>query len=229
MPRASKAVGQLLKAGFAGILAVRRPRPIHPHGVALTGEMTWLGPSASGIRWVDEPPARPQAVIARASRSIGVPAPLPDIIGLALRFDTHGGVADLELASTGLAVPTRFSLFLHRSPSRARLTTLLPYRGAHGDLLIGATTLSPGDLPPAPEDLADALRRSPWRLRLLVARPLGRWHPFAEVSLSTAEPAGDSPVHFDAGRHMLPGASMPPWVWNAREPSYRLTRDRGSG
>jgi hypothetical protein len=228
MPRVSEAVGQALKGVFAGILAVRRPRPIHPQGVALAGEMRWLGPSQSGIRWIDDPPPQPQAVIARASRSIGVPPPLPDIVGLALRFDTPEGPADLELASTGLAVPTRFALYPHRSPSRARLTTLLPYRGSRGDLLLGAVTVSPDDLPLAPGDLAEALRHTPWRLRLLVARPAGRWHPFAEVDLRTAPPGGDSPVHFDGGAHMLPGATMPPWVWNAREPSYRLTRERGS-
>ncbi|NYF18343.1 hypothetical protein HDC37_003203 [Microbacterium sp. AK009] len=224
MDSLSRAVGRLLKTVFAGILALRHPRPIHPHGVALVGRSRWIGPSGSGIRWIDEAPTEPQVVTARASRSLGVPAPLPDIVGLAIRFHTPDGFADLELASTGLAVPTRFALRVHGSPSRARFTTLLPYRGVHGNVLVGAVTISPGDLPIDPGELAVALRKTPWRLRLLVARPSGRWHPFAEVELWSEEEGGDSPIHFDAGRHMLPGATMPAWVWNAREPSYRLTR-----
>ncbi|WJL97105.1 hypothetical protein QSU92_08070 [Microbacterium sp. ET2] len=220
----SLAVGQLLSRVFAGILVFRHPRPIHPHGVALFGQSHWIGSSGSGIRWIDEPPAEPQVVTARASRSLGVPAPLPDIVGLAIRFHTPEGFADLELASTGLGVPARFALRAHGSPSRARLTTLLPHHGAHGSVLIAAVTVSPGDLPVDLGELAAAVQQTPWRLRLLVARPAGRWHPFAELELRSAESGGDSPIHFDAGQHMLPGATMPTWVRNAREPSYRLTR-----
>jgi hypothetical protein len=226
MTGVSRVIGHILKGLFAGILAFRRPRPIHPHGVALVGHVRWIAESGSGVRWIDQSPASRQAVTARTSRSLGVPAPLPDVVGLALRFDTDEGPADLELASTGLSVPARFALLLHGSPSRARLTTLLPYRGEYGNVLLGAVTQAPLDLPVDPQELATALRETPWRLRLLVARPFGRWHPFAELDLRSLPSGEDSPIHFDAGRHMLPGAAMPAWVWNAREPSYRLTRRR---
>lgn len=218
--------GILLRGVFAALAVVRRPRPIHPHGVALHGTATWTGPSQSGIRWVDDPPAAPQRVTARTSRSIGLPAPAPDVVGLALRFETPDGDADLELASTGAGVPGRFLLTLHGSPSRAHLGTLLPYLGGRGPVLLAARTITPDDLPVDPHALAARLEREPWRLRLFVATPLGRWHPFAELELRAT--GTDTPTRFDAGRRLLPGARMPRWVRALRQPSYDVVQ-RGSG
>ena len=169
--------GRMLRAVFAGLLILRRPRPIHPHGVALTGTVRWLqGAGNAGLRWVDRPPpGSVQAVTARVSRSVGVPAPWPDIIGLALRFPTPTGSADLELASTGFGFPSRFWLAPGRSPSKARLTTLLPYKGAVGPVLIGARTIAPHTLPPALPDLHRALEEASWTLCLYHATPTGRW------------------------------------------------------
>lgn len=225
VPLASTLAGAALRGVFGLILLVRRPRPIHSRGVVLHGDLRWIGrPHASGIRWIDEPPAAPAAVTARVSRGVGLPEPLPDIIGLALRFDGDAGPADLELASTGFGVPSRFWLALQRSPSRARLGTLLPYRGDHGPVLIAARTIAPDGLPAEPGDLAGELERSTWRLRLYWGRPLSLWHPFAELELR--RPAGpvDRLLRFDAVRHPLPGARHYPWVRALRQPSYELAQ-----
>jgi hypothetical protein len=216
--------GRALRAGFAGILRVRRPRPIHPRGVELHGEATWLGPSVSGIRWIDDPPPGPRRVTGRASRSLGLPAPLPDIIGLALRFDGEADAVDLELASTGIGVPGRFTLRLHGSPSRAHLATLLPYLGDRGPVLLAARTISPADLPTALPPLATRLRDEPWRLRLFVAMPGGPWHPFAALELRATPDGRDTPMRFDAGRHLVPGSRLPRWVDAVRQPSYDLVQ-----
>ena len=52
MPPLASAAGSLLAQFFVALTRVRHPRPIHPHGVALAGEMRWLGASASGISWI---------------------------------------------------------------------------------------------------------------------------------------------------------------------------------
>ncbi|WP_019180728.1 hypothetical protein [Microbacterium yannicii] len=218
--RTSNAIGRALAAVFAGMLLVRRPRPIHPHGVELEGEISWLSRSQSGIGWIDDPAPEPERVVARASRSIGLPPPLPDIVGLALRIESRGQVADLELASTGAGVPGRFGLLLHRSPSRAHLGTLLPYVGDRGAMLIAARTISPHDLPTALPDLATRLRTDAWHLRLYAARLRGPWHPFADLELRATPGRADSPLRFDAGRRLLPGARLPEWVRAVRQPSY---------
>jgi hypothetical protein len=224
--------GRMLRAVFRGMLLLRRPRPIHPRGVVLRGTVRWIpGSARSGIDWIDlPPPGGEQAVAARVSRSVGLPAPSPDIIGLALRLDTPGGPADLELASTGSRFPSRFWLAPQRSPSRARLTTLFPYRGTEGAVLVGARTIAPANLPIAIPELAAALTDAPWRLRLYHATPRGRWHAFATVDLT--HPAGrpiDGDLRFDAARHLLPGAAAYEWSLRLREPSYRLVQGEGPG
>ena len=223
----SSTIGRALAAVFAGMLLLRRPRPIHPRGVELEGEITWSGTSQSGIRWIDDPPTEPERVVARASRSIGIPAPLPDVVGLALRIESGGEFADLELASTGVGVPGRFGLLLHRSPSRAHLGTLLPYVGDRGPILIAARTMTPLDLPTALPELATRLQTDAWHLRLYAARLRGPWHPFADVVLRTTPRRRDSPLRFDAGRRLLPGARLPEWIRAVRQPSYDRVQ-RGS-
>jgi hypothetical protein len=221
--------GGVLKAVFGAILLVRRPRPIHARGVVLSGEMTWLGTSiSSGISWVDDAPRAPVSVTARVSRSAGLPAPLPDVIGLALRVTTGEGSADLELASTGIGVPGRFMLVPRRSPSRATYGMLIPYRSSDGPILICARSVPDRRLPSDLPGIADALAVEPWRLRLYFARPTGLWHVFAEMTLQTSADQDDHALRFDAQRRAVPGAASYRWEWLARQPSYRLAQRRGT-
>lgn len=228
--------GRVLRALFAGILLLRRPRPIHVRGRMLDGHITWLsGAETSGIAWVDDAPSAPVAVVARLSRSVGLPWVLPDVIGLALRIDARDGPADIELASTGRGVPGRFVLAVHRSASPAWFGTLFPYRSTRGPVLLSARQVSDGTLP-ARGDLLDAvLTRGGWRLRLYHATPTGLWHPFADVSLRMRAGLDDDPgpdgaapdgagLRFDSVRNALPGAGTYPWVRSLRQPSYRLVQ-----
>jgi hypothetical protein len=224
-PVVSELAGHVLKAVFGTIMLVRRPRPIHARGIVLDGDIRWTeGAPPSGIRWIDVPSAT-GPVIARVSRGVGVPSPLPDIIGLALRVEGDDGPVDLELASTGFGVPSRFWLAPQRSPSKARLSTLLPYRGRVGPVLIAARTVTPAGLPVGLTELAGALEQSPWRLRLYWTRPLDRWHHFADLELRrTPGRPLDRLIRFDATRHPLPGAETYRWVRALRQPSYDLAQ-----
>ena len=133
MGRGSAVVGRALALVFLGVQRVRHPRPIHPRGLPLTGSVHWMPRSTrSGIRWIDDPAAgERQPLEGRLSRSIGLPAPLPDVIGLALRMQTPEGPADIELASTGSGVPLRFTLLLRSRPSPGVYGTLVPYDMRH--------------------------------------------------------------------------------------------------
>jgi hypothetical protein len=218
-------VGLALRAVFVAISAVRHPRPIHARGLVLTGSITWLPRDcSSGISWIDDAPPGPVAVTARLSRSLGLPPSLPDVIGLALRVATDSGPADIELATTGLGVPSRFMLFLRRSPSEGRFTTLLPYDSSAGAIEIGAWAIPVAPLPTGGPELTASLREQPWRLRLYYAAVAGRWHPFATMQLELAEQQDDHDLRFDAVRHPLPGTSTFPWVRAVRQPSYDLTQ-----
>lgn len=232
----ARPVGSALAAAFALAQRLRHPRPIHSRGVVLRGEFRRLPDATSaGIAFIDDAPTGPVPVVARVSRSLGLPAPWPDIVGLAFRVDTAAwdrggpasadGVADVELASTGWNVPARFGLLPHRRPERARLGTLLPYRGGRGPVLLIARTAS--GRPPAtdPRELADA-PDTPWILTLGHATPAGAWHPFARLDLRLDPDQDARGLRFDAVRRPIPGAGSYAWVRAARQPSYvRVQRD----
>lgn len=220
----STAVGALLRGVFAAILLVRRPRPIHAHGVVLEG-MLVPSPRAgsSGIAWFDDA-AAPIPVVARLSRSVGLPAPLPDVWGLAVRGDADGHAADLELATTGIGVPGRFALVPRRSPGGAVYTSLLPSRGDSGPVLLAALADRATPLPRRLADLHAALADAPWRLRVCVARPAGRWHPVGEFVLRAAPDQDDRALRFDAVENAPPGIGAYGWVRRIRQPSYRRAR-----
>jgi hypothetical protein len=220
-------VGGILAGAFDGLRALRRPRPIHSQGIALRGSLRWLTDRApAGLDLIDHPHTSELPLTARVSRSIGVPAPLPDVIGLAVRFETTTGPADVLLASTGFGVPSRFWLAAHRSPSRARLTTLMPLKTDNGPLLLAARTFEPENLPTEPGALASALEQTSWRLKLYHAHPLGSWHPFAVLELWREPGAVDTVERYDPVRHPLPGTSTYGWERRLREPSYLRVQRR---
>ncbi len=147
-------------------------------------------------------------MLVRQSRAIGLPPPVPDIHGLAIRVPTNvGRHGDLLFASTGLGRLTRFTLTAARSPYRRPMTTLLPYRTPVGAVLLAAVF------------------RDASRIELAWATPSGRWHPFADLSLPT-DPSdhADMPVSFDPVTNVLPGLEPYDWVRQLREPSYATAR-----
>ncbi|MCH6471348.1 hypothetical protein [Sinomonas terrae] len=214
--------GQLFAAAFDVLKTYRPRRPIHPQGVLFKGSLERIGGgAASGIDFLDT--TGTNAVTARLSRSLGVPISWPDIIGLAIRVHTDDGDADVLLASTGWRVPDRFALTCHRTAGAARLSSLMPYRGRKGAVLIGAKTTSadpgaPGRVRP------DAL----WELDLFWAKPTGPWRRFGLLSLTPDLDAEgrvqDTALRFDPLLNVLPTAGTYEWTRRLREHSYRLAR-----
>jgi hypothetical protein len=254
--------GQAFAAVFKAIKGVRPVRPIHPRGLGLVGELTRHGmedravagmPGArSGISWLDA--AGSDQVQARFSRSVGLPAAFPDILGLALRLgagaegmagssDIGAGAgaegmegsqpADILFASTGWGFPARFLLLPKIDVGTAKFTTLMPYKGADGPVLLGLRTLS---LPPAATgraetggDFKDALGTGEWVLALSFATPTRRWIHAGTLRLRAAPGPEDLPTRFDPLEHPLPGAGTYPWTRRLREYSYRVARGPAPG
>jgi hypothetical protein len=227
---AAIALGRALAIAVGAVAAVRGPRPIHTTGLLLTGRLRWYGPTAarSGIGWIDERPRGEVRVTARLSRGAALPVALPDIVGLAIRPGAGEGDGDLLVSSTGLGVPGRFLLRPRWTPARAVLSTLMPYRGADGPVLVAARSTAPGVLPLHLESVREVLRRRPWRLELMFASPLGRWHRFAELELTPAAGAIDAETpRFDPVLRPPRGAGTYSWTRALREPAYLVARDRG--
>ncbi|MEO5665819.1 MAG: hypothetical protein ABIR39_21330 [Nocardioides sp.] len=204
---ASYTGGQMLRAATRMIAARPATKPLHPRGSVVQGTLHRFGTQGlTGAGWLDR--SGEDLALVRQSRAIGLPPPVPDIHGLAIRVPTEGGRhGDLLFASTGLGRLTRFTLTAARSPLRRPLTTLLPYRTP-----VGAVLLS-------------AVFRDQSRVELAWAIRSGVWHPFADLSLHT-DPSdeADIPVSFDPVRNVLPGLEPYDWVRRLREPSYATAR-----
>jgi hypothetical protein len=213
-------------AGMFRLLKLARPdRPIHPDGVGLAGHLARTGSPGgsggpSGLDWLDQPGT--DTVEARFSRSVGLPQGLPDILGLALRVapsdadaadggTAGGGTADVLFASTGWQLPGRFLLQPRVDVGSATLTTLMPYRGRNGPVILGLRT----------QQLPDgSLASGEWVLELYWARPTGPWRQCGELRLRAAPEPRDTPLRFDPLANQPPGAQTYAWTRRLRERSY---------
>ncbi|MCU1568151.1 MAG: hypothetical protein JWQ56_3088 [Pseudarthrobacter sp.] len=230
-PGVSAAAGRAFAGVFRILKAARPGRPIHPKGIGLTGELIRTGNAGapSGLDWLDVPGT--DSVQARSSRSAGLPSMLPDVLGLALRITPSdggrgisseggasaksGGVADVLFASTGWQLPGRFLLQPKLDVSTATLTTLMPYRGRSGPVLLGLRTISlPGG----------SLTSGHWVLGLYWARPTGPWHQCGELRLQASPETSDTSLRFNPLENQPPGAQAYAWTRRLRERSYQVAQ-----
>lgn len=206
---AARAGGAAL-AATAALLgqALDRVKPLHPDGELFHATVSRVGsPSPSGVPWVDTAGESPALV--RVSRAIGLPEPLPDIAGLAIRVNPDERAADLLLASTGTGGLGRFVLLPRLPGSTGALTSLLPYRSGSGPLFFAA--------------VPDGLRT--FELRWAVGT--GAWHTFALLHLGAVY-TGDPVVSFDPVLNVLPGLAHYDVVRRLREPAYSAARKQSA-
>jgi hypothetical protein len=195
----------MLSAATRVVAARPAAKPLHPDGSVVRGTLRRYGGGASGVPWLDE--AGKDDVWVRQSRALGLPDPVPDIFGMAIRVLRSGGHGDLLLASTGLGRLTRYTLTMSRSPYGRPLTTLLPYRSPVGPVLLAARWEAESEL-----SLAWALGS-------------GSWRRFADLTLDGDPINGpDAEISFDPLRHELPGLANYDTVRRLREPAYLTAR-----
>lgn len=121
-PLIDATAGAASSAAFGLASFLRRARVFHPDGVA-------FGVTVD-IEGGDALPHGRHAGVVRFSRGAGLPEPLPDILGLALRLvDVHGiGLhQDLLLVTSGTAPGLRHALVPSRTFGHRRWSTILPY------------------------------------------------------------------------------------------------------
>ena len=207
----SGAAGQVLAASFKALKVLRPNRPIHPTGVALTGTIEKRpGCVGSGILWIDAPGT--SAVSARLSRSLGMPSGWPDILGLALRVTTEAGPADVLLASTAMSWPGRLPFTAHRYASNSKLTSLMPYKGSGGPVLLAVRPEVAGKgLPATPQLSAGRWLPAPglWGFITRVSKLAKHLLSMLMVESCTADPDPGLPLPLDLfplkeGRHRCP-------------------------
>jgi hypothetical protein len=150
----TSAVRSALAATFGTAARLRRGRPFHPSGLIFDAHLRLHGaPNRWGAAFLDQ--RIDLRGVARLSRSIGVPAPLPDILGLAFRWQDDDATADLLLATTGRTTLGR-RLLRPTTQWTGLYTSLFPYQADGRRLLLGALLHTPTPLPAA----LDAVARS---------------------------------------------------------------------
>ena len=198
---AAAAAGPVVAAGFYTLAALRRRRSLHPTGVGYQGR----------LRVPDERPPRPgvplfqagatHPVLVRFSRGAGLPEPLPDALGVAIKLpDAHGpGVdQDLLLTSSTDRPLLRRLLFPARSFVRGAFSTALPYDlGSERVVLLlvpapinaGRSAGGGGRRPVGGLAELRAVAANGLEFELRTAKSFGRSQPLATVTVDAPLPA----------------------------------------
>src|SRR5215218_5221405 len=175
---------------------------MHPRGAVFDGVLDRQGARPeTGVAWLDDAGSEPAVV--RISRGAGLPAPLPDLLGLAVRLPPGPEPVDLLLTTTGRG-PLGRLLPVPRRDAGAVYSSIMAYRSDAGPVRIAALPQQ-DDVPSDPRPLAAAVSRTGLTFTLAVALGLGTWRPFARLALlAPAEPL-DPDVRFDPVAHPPPG------------------------
>jgi hypothetical protein len=154
---------------FRTLSAIRGRRIFHPRGDGFEVEVEVDRPlhRYDGIALLSE--RRTYGGAARLSRAVGIPPPLPDLLGLAFRIEVEGGPQDFLLVSSARAPALRHLLLPTRAGfSSNTYSSILPYQ-IDGELrLVGAEPLGPLEY------------------ELSVAPLGGAWEPFGRLRIRAA-------------------------------------------
>lgn len=155
-----------LASSLGAATAARGSRVFHPKGSTFQARLTVAPTTSWGARLLDEPAVHEG--VARISRAVGLPHPMPDAEGLALRLPGLGiGGAPLDLL-----VNSAWRFVFAPAVLSPVWSAILPHRtGNDRRVLLGARPLS--------ADRSDGFE-------MLSAPLLGRWQPWGELLLGEA-------------------------------------------
>ncbi|MDD7968404.1 hypothetical protein [Actinomycetospora lemnae] len=181
-------VGRVAGPAFALASFVRRARVFHPHGRTLTARLHVRGDDRFAGTVLGAAGVHDGAV--RFSRGAGVPEPLPDVLGLALRLDLADGPQDLLLVSSAPAPIARHAILPARDYGATHYSSIVPFRLGGTTVVLGARPEH--DREPEPLERLAALERAAAdgrvRFTLLAAHTTGPWSAVGEIELGTALP-----------------------------------------
>jgi hypothetical protein len=233
---AAAAAGPVVAAGFYALAALRRRRSLHPTGIGYRG---WLQvpierPPRPGVP-LFHAGATHQALL-RFSRGAGLPEPLPDALGVAVKLpDAHGPGLDQDLlwtSSTDRPLLRRL-LFPARSFVHGAFSTALPYDlgGERVVLLLVPVPTSVGGLRrvgrrPAGGALAElrAVAASGLELELRTATSFGRSQPLATVTVGPSLPADQTEALRFNPWTTGPGIHPSGWLNLLRDAAYQASQ-----
>ena len=219
------------------LAALRRRRSLHPTGVGFQG---WLrvpndSPPRPGVPLFQAGATHPAVI--RFSRGAGLPEPLPDALGVAIKLpDAHGpGIdQDLLLTSSTDRPLLRRLLFPARSFVRGAFSSALPYDlGGERVVLLLVPVLtnagrSAGEAGHRPGDgaLAElrAIAANSLKFQLRTARSLGRSQPLATVTVGPSLSADQTEALRFNPWTTGPGIRPSGWLNLLRDAAYRASQ-----
>ena len=182
---------------WSSLSALRGARIFHPDGEAYSATLHVPGGAGTGSPVFDLSGELP--AIVRTSRGAGLPEPLPDAIGLAIRLcDVHGPDRHQDfLLITSVNAPVLHHLILPGVMPDQPYSSVLPYRIGGRLMLVGALPRGRGayDLclagvgekftpvarlslgAPCSSEVAEGIRFNPWHTGgdIVPAGPLQKW------------------------------------------------------
>jgi hypothetical protein len=195
-----EATGGALSAALFGLAsAVRRTKILHPDGIAFEATLDVEGAS-TGAPLLDEP-AQHRAIV-RLSRSLGLPQPRRDFLGIAVRvLDAHGPGApqDLLLITSGTAPGLRHTFAPAQTFDHPRYSSVLPYRVGGRSVLFSARPLrSTGGPTALLEELPEEVASGRLRYALDLAEVTGPWQQVGVLTLGEPlAPVGGERLRFN--------------------------------
>lgn len=209
--------GRLVAVPLAALARWRNGKPMHPRGAVFDAVLERHGGDrAWGVQFLDT--AGREDVVVRLSRGAGLPAPLPDLLGLAVRLGNATAPVDLLLSTTGRGRLTRVAPVLRRDAASA-YCSIMAYRSAAGAVRLGALPTTDG-VPSDPVPLAATVGRRPLVFVLAAARGLEEWRPFGRLTIQDPVRSLDPDLRFDAVRHPPPGLRPVGPLARFRAPAY---------
>jgi hypothetical protein len=197
---AGTAMGALLGAGAA----LRGGKVVHPHGLVFDARLDIDGgPAAPRHAELLAQPAE-RAARVRFSRSLGVPRPLPDLLGMSMRVpDAYGpGRSQDFLLVTSADVPVVHHIVLPAADIQQRpYTSSLPFRAGSGPLFIVGALPQVGSPRPAGADELERVRAAALtgglRFDLAVAPVMGRFRRVGELRIRAELPESYDALRFE--------------------------------
>lgn len=178
--------GYAVGGALAALAHLRGGKAVHPHGAAHEGRLVIDGaPGAPAASSLLSTPAEHRAVV-RFSRSLGLPRPLPDLLGVALRvLDAYGPGRHQDLLMVSSAdYPVVHHVFLPAGDVQQRpYSSSLPYRAGDRTFIVGVRPVAGSPRPEGGDELDRldrAARTGDLRFELVIAAPFGR---FARVGV----------------------------------------------
>jgi hypothetical protein len=192
---------------------------MHPRGAVFDGVLErGTGGAPFGLPWLDE--GARDDVLVRFSRGFGLPSPLPDLLGIAVRIPD--GPVDLLLSST-VTGPLLRLVPVPRRDAATAYTSIMGYRSDAGTLRLAALPRY-RSAPSEPGPLAYEVAAAGLRFTLAAARGQGPWRPFGRLLLTAPRAPLDPDVRFDAVRHPPHGLVPDGPMARLRAPAYAAAR-----